>query len=60
MFLTEGVKNNVDLIEHIHHLHGCDVDTDFIKFDHVAEQDGHIWENLDNRDTEQKSATNYQ
>lgn len=51
MFLTEGVKNDVDLIEHVHHLHGCDVDTDFIKFDHIAEQDGHVWENLNNRDT---------
>lgn len=59
MFLTEGVKNDVDLIEHVHHLHGCDVDTDFIKFDHIAKQDGYVRENLDNRATGQKSATSY-
>lgn len=52
VFLTEGVKNDVNLIEHVNHLHGCDVDTNFIKFDHIAKQDGDIWENLDSRDTE--------
>lgn len=46
MLLTEGVEDDVDLIEHVYHLHGCDVDADLIKLDHVAEQDGHIWEDL--------------
>lgn len=46
VLLAECVEHNVDLIEHVHHLHGCDVDADLVEFDHVAEQDGHIWEDL--------------
>lgn len=46
VLLAERVKDDVDLIEHVHHLHGCDVDADLIKLDHVAEQDRHIWEDL--------------
>ena len=50
MFLAECVEDDVDLIEHVHHLHGCDVDADLVKLDHIAEQDGHIWEDLGHRD----------
>ena len=46
VLLAESVEDDVDLIEHVHHLHGCDVDADLVKLDHVAEQDGHIWEDL--------------
>lgn len=51
VLLAECVKNDVDLVEHVHHLHGADVDTDLIKLHHIAEQDGHVWEHLegDNR-----------
>lgn len=46
VLLTKRVKDDVDLIEHVHHLHGRNVDADFIELHHVAEQDGYIWENL--------------
>lgn len=46
VFLAECVEDDVDLIEHIHHLHRCDVDADLIKLYHVAEQDGDIREDL--------------
>ncbi len=46
VLLAQCVKDDVDLIEHIHHLHGRDVDADLIELDYVAKQDGHIWENL--------------
>lgn len=50
VFLAECVKNDVDLIEHVHHLHGCDVDADLIELDDIAEQDGHIWEDLGHKE----------
>lgn len=46
MLLAERVEDDVDLVEHVHHLHGRDVDADLVELDHVAEQDGHIWEDL--------------
>lgn len=54
VLLAECVKDNVDLIEHVHHLHWCDVDADLIKFDHIAKQDGHIWEDLGYKQTHSK------
>ncbi len=51
VLLAECVKDDVDLIEHVHHLHGCDVDADLVKLDHVTEQDGHIWEDLKYKQT---------
>lgn len=47
MLLAEGVKDDVDLIQHVHHLHGGDVDADLVELDHVAEQDCHVWEDLE-------------
>lgn len=46
VLLAERVEDDVDLVEHVHHLHRRDVDADLIKLDHVAKQDGHIWKNL--------------
>lgn len=46
VLFAQCVKDNVDLIEHVHHLHGRDVDADLIELDHVAEQDGDVWEDL--------------
>ena len=46
VLLAERVEDDVDLVEHVHHLHGCDVDADLVELDHVAEQDGHVWEDL--------------
>ena len=51
MLLAERVEHDVDLVEHVHHLHGGDVDADLVELDHVAEQDGHIWENLGGKET---------
>ena len=51
VLFAECVKDDIDLIEHVHHLHGCNVDADFIKLDHVAEQDGHVWEDLEYKQT---------
>lgn len=49
VFLAECVEDDVDLIEHVHHLHRCDVDADLIKLDHVTEQDGDIRKDLGRR-----------
>lgn len=49
VLLAEGVEDDVNLIEHIHHLHGGDVDADFVKLHHIAEQDGDIWEDLQHK-----------
>lgn len=46
VLLAERVEDDVDLVEHVHHLHGRDVDADLVELDHVAEQDGHVGENL--------------
>lgn len=46
VFFAECVEDDVDLIEHVHHLHRCDVDADLIKLDHIAEQDGNIRKDL--------------
>ena len=46
VFLAECVEDNVDLIQHVHHLHGCNVDADLVELHHITEKDGHIWENL--------------
>lgn len=46
VLFTQCVEDDVDLIEHVHHLHGGDVDADLVELDHVAEQDGDIWEDL--------------
>lgn len=46
MLFAQCVEDDVDLIEHVHHLHGRDVDADLIELDHVAEQDGDVWEDL--------------
>lgn len=56
VFLAERVEDDVDLIEHVHHLHGCDVDADLVKLDHVAEQDGHIWKHLRDRQTHRQDS----
>lgn len=47
MLFTERIEDDVDLVEHIHNLHGRDVDADLIELHDVAEQDGHIWEDLE-------------
>lgn len=46
MLFAQRVEDDVDLVEHVHHLHGRDVDADLIELDHVAEQDGDVWEDL--------------
>lgn len=46
VLLAECVEHDVDLIEHVHHLHGCDVDADLVELDHIAEEDRHIREDL--------------
>lgn len=46
VLLAQCVEDDVDLVEHVNHLHGCDVDAYLIKLDHVAEQDGDVWEDL--------------
>lgn len=46
VLFAQRVKDDVDLIEHVHHLHRRDVDADLIELDHVAEQDGDVWEDL--------------
>lgn len=46
VLLAERVEDDVDLVEHVHHLHGRDVDADLVEFHHVAEQDGHVGEHL--------------
>lgn len=46
VLFTQSVKDDVDLVEHVHHLHGGDVDADLVELDHVAEQDSHIREDL--------------
>lgn len=51
VLLAERVEDDVDLVEHVHHLHGRDVDADLVELDHVAEQDGHIWEDLGRKQT---------
>lgn len=53
VLLAERVEDDVDLIEHVHHLHGCDVDADLVELDHITEQDGHIWEDLGNKQTKE-------
>lgn len=47
VLLAQRVEHDVDLVEHVHHLHGRDVDADLVELDHVAEEDGHIWEDLE-------------
>lgn len=51
VLLAERVEHDVDLVEHVHHLHGGDVDADLVELDHVAEQDGHIWEDLGGKES---------
>lgn len=46
MLFAQSVKDDVDLVEHVHHLHGGDVDADLVELDHVAEQDSHVGEDL--------------
>lgn len=46
MLFAQSVKDDVDLVEHVHHLHGGDVDADLVELDHVAEQDSHVREDL--------------
>lgn len=46
VLLAERVEDDVDLVEHVHHLHGRDVDADLVKLHHVAEQDSHVREDL--------------
>lgn len=57
VLLAERVKHDVDLVEHVHHLHGCDVDADLIELDHIAEEDGHIREDLRYKQTKVISQT---
>ena len=42
VLLAEGVKDDVDLVQHVHHLHGCDVNANFVELYHITEQDGDI------------------
>lgn len=44
VLLAKCVENDVDLIQHVHHLHGGGgwVNTDLIKLHHITEQDGHV------------------
>lgn len=46
VLLAERVEDDVDLVEHVHHLHGRYVDADLVELDHVAEEDGHVGEDL--------------
>lgn len=46
VLFAQRVEDDVDLIEHVHHLHWRDVDADLVELDHVAEQDGDVWEDL--------------
>lgn len=46
VLLAERVKQRVHGVEHGDHLHGSDVAADAGESDDVAEQDGHVWENL--------------
>lgn len=57
MLLTEGVKDNVDLIQHVHYLHGCDVNADLVELYHITKQDGDIWKYLAKSKTETETET---
>lgn len=46
VLLAQCVEDDVDLIEHVHHLHGRDVYADLVELHHITEQDGDIWEDL--------------
>lgn len=46
VLLAQGVKDDVDLVQHVHYLHGGDVNADLVELHHIAEQDGDIWKYL--------------
>lgn len=50
VLLAERVEQRVHGVEHGDHLHRSDVAANASKSHHVAEEDGHIWEHLEERD----------
>lgn len=50
VLLAERVEQRIHGVEHGDHLHRSDVAANASKSHHVAEEDGHIWEHLEDRD----------